>query len=116
MLLPQLLNPFKPIKRRVADINADMKKLVKQYCAESFFITCYGAYYVNPKNLVFYICVQTDATKEKLNANDNLKTALRGLLRKHRYPPEASPFVHIGFESQETVDRQSGGSWHNYFK
>jgi len=38
------------------------------------------------------------------------------LLKKHNYPIYALQFVYIGFESQETVDRESNGNWYHHFK
>ena len=35
---------------------------------------------------------------------------------KHDYPADAQNNVHIGFESQETVDRESDGNWYLHFK
>jgi len=54
--------------------------------------------------------------KNKLSENFELTTGLRYLLTKHEYPAESQKFVHIGFESQETVNRESGGNWYNHFK
>ena len=50
-------------------------------------------------------------------ANDTLLNGqLRALLVKNDYPNEARQFVHIGFESQETVERESAGNWYHHFK
>lgn len=32
------------------------------------------------------------------------------------YPAESQRFIHIGFESQETVNRESKGNWYHHFK
>lgn len=42
--------------------------------------------------------------------------SLRNILAVHEYPIEGRPFVHIGFESEETVARESGGNWYYHFK
>jgi hypothetical protein len=53
---------------------------------------------------------------EHLAGNIELMSALRALLERHEYPSESQKFVHIGFESQETVDRESKGNWYYHFK
>ncbi len=42
--------------------------------------------------------------------------SLKEVLIKHDYPKEAIDLVHIGIESQETVERESDGNWYNHFK
>lgn len=54
--------------------------------------------------------------KSELQANTLLMGELRDLLRKQEYPEQGRPFVYIGFESQETVDRESGGNWYHHLK
>jgi len=104
------------IKRKILDIKADIEILIHQVCSERFFVDWYGAYDINPKHLVYWICVQSDKVKNKLTGNIELTTSLRNLLAKHEYPPESQKFVHIGFESQETVNRESKGNWYYHFK
>jgi hypothetical protein len=76
----------------------------------------YGAYDINPKHLAYWICVQTDKMKDELRENIELNNTLRTLLEKHEYPKDSQKAVHIGFESQETVDRESKGNWYHHFK
>jgi len=104
------------IKRNILDIKSDMEKIIQPVCTERFFIDWYGAYDINPKHLVYWICVQSDKVKNKLIANVELMITLRALLEKHQYPAESQKFVHIGFESQETVNRESKGNWYYHFK
>jgi hypothetical protein len=46
----------------------------------------YGAYYIDPKYLVFWISVQSDALKKQLSDNTMLNNALRDILIKNDYP------------------------------
>ncbi len=48
--------------------------------------------------------------------NDDLLPRLKQLLDKYNYTTMARDLVHIGFESQETVDRESDGNWFLHFK
>jgi hypothetical protein len=104
------------LKRKIRVIEKEIKKLVSIVCNENFSVLQYGAYEINPKHLVFWICVDTDKMKEKLMDNESLKNKLNELLVIHKYPKDAINYVFIGFESQETVDRESKGDWFLHFK
>jgi putative membrane protein len=100
------------LNAKINQIKRDIKELVKPYCTEGYSIDCYGAYEIDPKNLVYLVCVQSDRMKEQLKANVELNNALRNTLITNEYPVEARGNVYIDFESQETVDRESNGDWH----
>ena|SRR5690606_3017183 len=104
------------MKGKIFRIEDDIKRVIKQVCKEKFWIEWYGAYDIDPKNLVFWICLQTDEIKEKLESDSDLTNTIRLLFDKHDYPEQARKHVHIGFESQETVDRESNGDWYLHFK
>ena len=104
------------LKRKILDVRDEMKNIVSKVCDEDVRIDWFGAYDISPKHLVFWICVQTDKTKEKLIANKELYLQLHGLLEKYNYPQEARKSVFIGFESQETVERESDGNWYHHYK
>ncbi len=103
-------------KRKILDIVDDIKLIIRSLCEEKFWIDWYGAYNIDPKNLVIWICVESDKIKSKLESNPELVNKLRETIVKYNYPEQAIPFVHIGFESQETVDRESKGNWYLHFK
>ena len=104
------------MKRKILNIKEDMGKIVSEYCNEKFWVDWYGAYEIDPRHLVFWICVNSDAMKLNLKSNSELVTKLRGLLLKYNYPENARPSVTIDFESQETVDRESNGNRYHHFK
>jgi hypothetical protein len=97
-------------------IKSDIRRVISQICREKFWVDWYGAYYIHPKHLVFWVCVQSDRMKEELEKDKHLMTRLRNLLAVHKYPEDARDHVWIGFESQETVDRESEGNWFFHFK
>ncbi len=104
------------IKGKILRIKDDMERLIMPVCKEKFWIECYGAHQIDPKNLAFWICVQADKTKERLESESDLLNTLRLLLVKYNYPEKARAHVHIGFESQDTVDRESNGDWYLHLK
>lgn len=89
---------------------------IREATREKHWVTHYGANDTHPKNLVYWICVQSDAEKKRLADDRDLHRRLRALLVEYEYPPEGQAGVHIGFESQETVDRESAGNWWHHWK
>ncbi len=83
---------------------------------EKHWVTHYGANDIHPKHLVYWICVQSDAEKKRLQDDSDLYRKLRSLLADYDYPLVGRNGVHIGFESQETVDREAGGNWWHHWK
>jgi len=104
------------VKRKILDIKDEIQKTIEAVCDEKFWVIWYGAYQIDPKNLVFWICVKSDRMKLKLISDKELYSKLRQLLSTYDYPAEAIAYVGIDFESQETVDRVSDGSWYVHFK
>ncbi|HEV8507814.1 MAG TPA: hypothetical protein VGQ53_20550 [Chitinophagaceae bacterium] len=98
------------IKRKILDIKIGIENLIQTVCSEKFFVDWYGAYDINPKHLVYWVCVESDKIKNQLSQDAELMFALRELSDKHQYPSESQRSVHIGFESQENseprVERQ----------
>lgn len=104
------------ITNKIQNVKRDMEEIISNIYKEKFWIDYYGAYDINPDNLVFWICVETDVLKEQLKVDKSLISELRSLLTKYDYPEKSIDAVFIGFESQETVDKESGGDWYLYFK
>jgi ubiquinone biosynthesis protein COQ9 len=111
-----ITNSKNELEATINAIRTDIEMLAKKECNEKLDVCWYGAYYIDPKHLVFRVCIQTDAVKKRLEANKTLIEELRLLLETHNYPLAARSNVFIGFESQETVDRESKGSWYHHFK
>jgi hypothetical protein len=109
------MNPLR-IQRVTLEIESAMKALIAPRVREPFTVIHYGANDIHPSHLVYWICVQSDAEKRRLEDDVGLMQELRGLLAQHDYPEEGRRGVHIGYESQETVDRESGGNWWHHFK
>jgi len=104
-----------PLKEKVEAIERALREMVRDVAREDLSVVHYGVFDIHPKHLVYWICVKTDAEKQRLQADTELMQQLRDLLVLD-YPPEGREFVRIGFESQETVDRESGGNWWHHWK
>lgn len=104
------------IKAVTERIEQAMDALIAGITREKHWVTHYGANDIHPKHLVYWICVRSDAEKKRLAADVALMAKLRALLTEHQYPVEGRNEVFIGFESQETVDRDSGGNWWYHWK
>lgn len=94
----------------------DIKTIMPNYCEETCWVNVYGEYDIKPAYLVIWICVTSDGVKNALIANSPLMTKIKEIVVKNNYPENARDFIHIGFESQETVDRESKGDWFLHFK
>jgi hypothetical protein len=100
----------------VRRIIKDIKYIMSLYSNEKFWITWYGSVEIDSKKLVIWICVESDELKSKFETDSKLLIELNNTLAKNNYPSDSIPFVHIGFESQETVNRESNGDWYKHFK
>jgi hypothetical protein len=105
-----------PIDKVTAVIERAIIDEMSSHAKEKFWVTHYGANHIHPKHLVYWIVVGSDHEKRRLESDSALMTALRDLLVRYEYPIEGRAGVHIGFESQETVDRESGGNFYNHWK
>lgn len=116
MNIIKFLYPKNSLKRKILDIKDEMKTIIRPICNESFWIDWHGAYDINPKSLVFLICVNSDKEKIRLKSNQDLMEQLKNLLIKYNYPESARGSIIIDVESQETVDRESDGNWYIHLK
>ena len=108
--------PKDSLKRAILNIKEDIKKDVSEVCSETIRIDSFGAYEIDPKKLVFFVCVKSDQMKMKSKEDKILNEKLRELFIKYKYPKNAIEYVPINFESQETVDRDYEGNWYYYYK
>lgn len=100
----------------VNGIRSEMERILQGVTKEESWVTKYGAFDIHPRHLVFWLCVQSDRERDRLKADAELRDRLRQVLVAWSYPAEGRDEVYIGFESQETVDRLSGGNWWHHFK
>lgn len=98
---------------RILDaIRAEMSSRTR----ERVVITHYGAIDLHPKHLVIWIVVDSDREKARLASDAALVRRLRSFLADFQYPVEGRDRAHIGFESVETVNRESGGDFWRHWK
>ncbi len=76
----------------------------------------FGAYYIDPKYLVFVVGVPTDAAKETLKSTSTFTASMKELLETFNWPIQARAEVVFDVESQETVDRENNGNWWYHYK
>lgn len=76
----------------------------------------FGAYYLDPKHLVFVVCVDLDEQRDKLRSDKSVASSLNELLAKFNWPSAARPNVVFDIESHETVQRENGGNWWYHYK
>ena len=105
-----------PIGRVTALVERAIRDEVGRHAKEKFWVTHYGANNIHPKHLVYWIVVGSDYEKHRLEADSALMAVLRSLLMRYDYPIEGRDGVHVGFESQETVDRESEGNFYHHWK
>jgi hypothetical protein len=80
------------------------------------FVWSFGAYEIDPKNLVFVVGVSTDKEKRNLKIDVKFNNNMKALLIKYNWPIESRKHVVFDIESQETVDRESSGHWWQHYK
>lgn len=79
----------------------------------------YGAVGIDQKNLVAWYVFGTDADHREARRNglvEDLDSLTRAELARLGYPPEAVPAIHVAFTTDETVQREAGGSYRDYFQ
>jgi len=75
-----------------------------------------GAYDIDPKYLFFVIGVQTDRERDRLRADQQFSKQLMQALATVDWPEAARPYVKFEIQSDETIKRESGGSWHAHYQ
>jgi len=104
------------LKWKIWRIEAALRRLLKKADIISPHVWSFGAYYIDPKYLVFVVGVQTDIEKEKLQLDLDFNNKIRELLKKFNWPEEARKHVVFDIESQENVNRENDGNWWYHYK
>ena len=73
----------------------------------------FGATAIDPKYLSVWITTEKDYERDLLKDDPEFEIECRGQLLKCGYPATAVPLVGITMQSQQTVDKNSGGRWVN---
>ncbi len=110
-----MLNMNLLLKWKIWRIESALKNLVRDAGFKPM-VWSFGAYYVDPKNLVFVVGVPTDEAKETLKSNDSFSLSMKRLLERFNWPIQARSNVTFDIESQETVDRENHGNWWYHYK
>lgn len=94
-----------------------VKVLLKALTKEQAHVTYFGATDIDPKHLVVWLCVETDAECARLEANLlSIRDQIHACFRAEHYPSQAVPFIGVGVAAQETVTRDYKGNWWHFFK
>jgi hypothetical protein len=89
----------------------EIRKIARQRVPNADVFSRQGATAVSAGHLSFGIRVETDRQRTVLCEDPEIHKLFRDALVKARYPTTNVPVVHFGIRSQETVDRDYGGSW-----
>jgi hypothetical protein len=89
----------------------ELKGIARQRVPNAKVYTHQGATAISPGYLFFGIKTVTDEERDRLSQDPRIHEQFRAALVRAGYPTETIPVVHFGVQSQETVDRDFGGSW-----
>lgn len=103
------------LKWKIWRIEAGLRALLRSAGIQPR-VWSFGAYYIDPKYLVFVVGVSTDKEKDQLRADGEFLGKMRTLLDRMKWPELARGLVQFDIESQETVDRGTNGHWWYHYK
>jgi hypothetical protein len=92
-----------------------IKALLRQRYS-SVKVTSFGATDISPRYLAVWIITSTDAERDHLESDPALVQSMRSEFLDAGYPSEYVPSIGFAFQSQETIDRDFGGSWYHAMK
>ncbi len=88
-----------------------IREVARQRVPNAEVVSLQRATAINPRRLSFCIMTSTDEDRDLLCQNPQIYVQFRDALARAGYPTRTAPVVHFIIESQETVDRDYGGSW-----
>jgi hypothetical protein len=103
------------LKWKIWRIESSIRRLLRRQ-GISPLVWSFGAYYIDPRHLVFVVGVPSDGERDLLKSDSSFGDSLRSLLKEYNWPAEARDHVMFDIESQETVDRENGGNWWLHYK
>ncbi len=89
----------------------EIRKAAQRRVANADVLSRQGATRISPGHLAFCIKTDTDKERDQLRQDPQIFKEFRDALAKAGYPTDTDPVVRLGIQSQETVDREYGGSW-----
>jgi hypothetical protein len=81
----------------------------------NFSVHHFGATHLGPGNLTICIGVATDAERQEI-IDSGIDPLVRAWLVDEGYPQDAIKHIGVSVDSQETVDRDWNGDWHQYYQ
>lgn len=103
------------LKLKVWRIESALRALLKAVGIKPF-VWSFGAYYIDPKHMVFVVGVPSDKERDSLRNDKDFLAKMQSLLVRFNWPAPAREHVAFDIESQETVDRESNGNWWHHYK
>ena len=88
-----------------------IREVARQRVPNAEVVSFQGATAISPWHLGFCIRTGTDKDRDLLRRDPQIDQQFRNALVRAGYPMNAVLVVPFGIESQETVDRDYGGSW-----
>jgi hypothetical protein len=89
----------------------EIREIARQRCPNAKVFSQQGATRIDPRHVALWITTKTDKERDRLRSDQILYQQLCETMLRVGYPPDAVPLIHFVIESQETVDREYGGSW-----
>jgi len=103
------------LKLKIWRIESALKTLLKAAGIKPL-VWSFGAYYIDPKHMVFVVGVPSDKERDALRNDNDFLAKMKGLLVRFNWPVPAREHVAFDIESQETVDRENNGNWWYHYK
>ena len=103
-------------------VEAALKKVLDSISAEQPRVQqfgSFGAIGIHPRHLATWYLFTTDADWREAERNgllDVIRARTLAELEKGGYPAEVLPEITVSFTSHETIQREAGGNYREYFK